>query len=244
MGRPQIFAHRGAKAVAPENTLPAFERALAMGVDGIELDVHLSKDGHLVVIHDFTVDKTTDGRGPVRSFTAAELAQLDAGTHFHRDAAGVGVPTLVQVFDLVGDRCRINVEIKSEDPTGGNEVEALVALIQQRSLYEQVIVSSFNASTLIKMRWADPKVKLGLLYYQELPAHLRQAWFTPIIQPEAVHPHYSLVDEKLVAWAQGKGCAVNTWTVNDGAEAQRLAALGVDAIITDVPDVIGDALER
>lgn len=242
MAHPQIFAHRGAKAVAPENTLPAFERALAMGVAGIELDVHLSKDGHLVVIHDFTVDKTTDGHGPVRSFSASELAQLDAGSHFHSDFTGVGVPTLVEVFDLVGDRCRINVEIKSEDPTGGNEVEVLVALIQQRNLYDQVIVSSFNPITLIKLRWADPRVKLGLLYYQELPPHLRQAWFTPIIQPEAVHPYYTLVDERLMAWAKERGCAVNTWTVNDVAEAQRLAALGVDAIITDVPDVLIMAL--
>lgn len=242
MGRPQIFAHRGAKAVAPENTLPAFEQALALNADGIELDVHLSKDGQLVVIHDFTVDKTTTGHGPVRSFTAAELAQLDAGSHFHADFAGTGVPTLVEVFDLVGDRCRINVEIKSEDPNGGNEVEALVQLIQQRALYDQVIVSSFNPITLIKMRWVDPKVKLGLLYYADLPPHLRQAWFTPILQPEALHPHHSLVDEELMVWAHNKGCAVNTWTVNDVTEAKRLAALGVDAIITDVPDIIRETL--
>ena len=242
MRHPQIFAHRGARCAAPENTLPAFQKALEMGVDGIELDVHCSKDGQLVVIHDFSVDKTTNRTGNVSDFTATELAQMDAGSHFSAPFAGVGVPTLAQVFDLVGDRCRINVEIKSMDPTGGNQVEPLVALIQSRHLYDQVLVSSFNPITLIKMRWADPKIKLGLLYEAALPTHLRQAWFTPILQPEALHPHHRLVDADLIAWAKGKGCAVNTWTVNDTAEARRLAELGVDVIMSDVPDVIMTAL--
>jgi glycerophosphoryl diester phosphodiesterase len=244
MNHPQIFAHRGAKAVAPENTLPAFRRALEMGVDGIELDVHTSKDGQLVVIHDFHVDKTTNGTGPVRSFTAAELASLDAGGHFSAQFAGIGVPTLAEVFDLVGDRCRINVEIKSEDPEGGPEVELLAALIQERNLRDQVIVSSFNPITLVKMRYIDPKVQLGLLYFTPLPAHLRQAWFTAILQPEAVHPYHKLVDEDHMAWAHTRGCAVNTWTVNEPAEARRLAQLGVNTIITDAPDVIARSLRQ
>ncbi len=242
MRHPQIFAHRGARAVAPENTLPAFQKALDMHVDGIELDVHCSKDGQLVVIHDFTVNKTTNGAGKVSNFTAAELAGLDAGSHLSAEFAGVGVPTLDQVFDLVGNRCRVNVEIKSEDPNGGNQVEPLVALIKKRNLYDQVIVSSFNPITLIKMRWADPKIHLGLLYEADLPVYLRQAWFTLIIQPEALHPDHAIVDAKLMEWAKNKQCAVNTWTVNDVAEAKRLAALGVDVIMSDVPDEIMAAL--
>ncbi|MBA3875298.1 MAG: glycerophosphodiester phosphodiesterase, partial [Anaerolineae bacterium] len=111
-------------------------------------------------------------------------------------------------------------------------------MIQKRNLYDQVIVSSFNPITLIKMRWIDPKIQLGLLYAADLPPHLRQAWFTPIMQPEALHPYYPLVDEKLMAWAKSKLCAINTWTVNDIAEAKRLAALGVNVIMSDVPDVI------
>jgi glycerophosphoryl diester phosphodiesterase len=241
---PQIFAHRGARVVAPENTLPAFQKALDMQVDGIELDVHCSKDGQLVVIHDFTVNKTTNAKGKISDFTAAELADLDAGSHLSAEFAGIGVPTLDQVFDLVGNRCRVNVEIKSEDPLGGNQVEPLIAMLQKRNLYDQVIVSSFNPITLIKMRWTDPKIRLGLLYEKELPPHLRQAWFTPLMQPEALHPYYKLIDEKLMAWAKSKGCAVNTWTVNDVGEAKQLAALGVDVIMSDVPDVIMAALAR
>jgi len=242
MRHPQIFAHRGARVVAPENTLPAFQKALDMNVAGIELDVHCSKDGQLVVIHDFTVNKTTNGKGRVSDFTAAELASLDAGSHLSAEFASSGVPTLHQFFDLVGNRCRVNVEIKSEDPEGGNQVEPLVALIQKRALYDQVIVSSFNPITLLKMRYTDPKIQLGLLYETALPPHLRQAWFTPIMQPEALHPYYPIIDEKLMTWAKNKGCAVNTWTVNDVTEAKRLAALGVDVIMSDVPDLIMAAL--
>ncbi len=238
MRHPQIFAHRGAREAAPENTLPAFARALEMGVDGIELDVHLSKDGQLVVIHDFTVDKTTNGHGPVGNFSAAELAQLDAGSHFSTDFAGVGVPTLEQVFDLVGNCCRINVEIKSEDYSGGNQVEPLVASIQRRNLYDQVLVSSFNPITLIKLRWFDPKVQLGLLYFEPLSPWLRQAWHSSILHPEALHPWYKLVDATLVADARQRGCSINTWTVNDVAAAKDLASLGVDVIMSDVPDVL------
>jgi glycerophosphoryl diester phosphodiesterase len=248
----QVFAHRGAKSVAPENTLPAFQAALDMGVDGIELDVQCSKDGVLVVMHNFTVDETTDGHGRVGDFTATDLARLDAGSHFGASFAGVGVPTLEEVFALVAGRCRINVEIKSTDPLGGPEVDALAAMIRAGNLYNQVLVSSFNPISLIKMRWVDNHVPLALLYYgQPLPSFLQNAWFSPIMQPEAVHPHSSLVDATLMGWAKSTDVRataaqliqVNTWTVNDVEEARRLAALGVDAIITDVPDAIMAALD-
>lgn len=242
MTRPQIFAHRGAKAVAPENTLPAFQRALEMGVDGIELDVHCSKDGQLVVIHDESLERTTTGTGKVGDYTAAQLAKIDAGSPFNSAFAGVGVPTLNDVFDLVGNRCRVNVELKSEDPNGGDQAEPLIAMIKARNLYEQVIVSSFNPPSLIKMRALAPTVQLGLLYYLPMPTWLRDAWFTPIINPEAIHPYHRLIDADLMAWANARGCPVNTWTVNDVAEAQRLAALGVNVIMSDVPDQIMAAL--
>lgn len=236
--RVEIFAHRGAKRVAPENTLPAFQAALDMGVDGIELDVQASKDQVLVVMHNFTVDETTNGQGRVSDFTAAELAGLDAGSHFSPDFAGVGVPTLEQVFDLVGSRCRVNVEIKSLNPEGGPEVDLLAQMIRHRSLYDQVIVSSFNPISLIKMRWMNNRVPLGLLYSADLPPHLQEAWLSPILRPEALHPHHSLINSDSMKWAKSIPCRVNTWTVNDVDEAQRLAALQVDAIISDVPDLL------
>jgi glycerophosphoryl diester phosphodiesterase len=234
---PCIFAHRGAKSVAPENTLPAFETALEIGVDGIELDVHCAKDGELVVIHDFRVDATTNGQGPVADFTATELANLDAGRQFDPSFAGVGVPTLAQVLDLIGNRCTINIEIKSQDiQTGGNQVEPLLALIAERDLYDQVLVSSFNPVSLIKMRSLDKRVDIGVLHGPDLPLFLRSAWTSDIIAPQALHPHHTCVDAAYMAWAHERNLDVNTWTVNDLDEARRLVELGVSTIMSDVPD--------
>lgn len=234
--KPAIFAHRGARRVAPENTLPAFAAALAMGVDGIELDVHRTTDDQLVVIHDFVVDGTTDGSGPVAAMSAAEIARLDAGSRFGTAFAGTRIPHLTEVLDLVGDRCRVNIEIKSMDPYANDASDLVAALIRERNLYAQVIVSSFNPVSLIKVRHLDPKIALGILYGDEMPLFLRETWAGPPIRPEAQHPHHALIDASFMAWAHTLGAAVNTWTVNDLDEARRLTVLGVDVIMTDVPD--------
>jgi glycerophosphoryl diester phosphodiesterase len=235
---PAIFAHRGARCVAPENTLPAFAAALAMGADGIELDVHRTADGQLVVIHDFSVNKTTDGQGAVAQMTYAELARLDAGSHFAPAFAGTRVPTLAEVLDLVGDRCRINIEIKSVDLYGNDASDAVASILRHRNLYDQVIVSSFNPITLIKMRHLDARIELGMLYDDEMPSYFRKVWAGPPILPQAQHPEHRLVDAGYMTWAHAIGAQVNTWTVNDATEAQRLARLGVTTLITDVPDVL------
>jgi len=239
----KVYAHRGANRVAPENTLPAFAEAIAQGAHGIELDVQCSKDGVLVVMHNFTVEKTTNGHGRVGDLTAAQLGKLDAGSHFNAKFANVGVPALEEVLALTAGKLMLNIEIKSFDGMGGHEVEPLVDLIEQGNLYEQVIVSSFNPVTLIKMRHVAPRVLLGLLYSdEELPAFLREIWLSSILRPEAFHPEHLLIDDEYMVWANAIPAAVNTWTVNEVEEARRLAALGVDVIITDVPDTILDAL--
>lgn len=240
--KPKIFAHRGAKAAAPENTIPAFQRALEMGVDGVELDAQITKDGQLAVIHDFDVDKTTSGTGPVSQFTAAELAALDAGSHFSAEYADVGVPMLPEVLDLLQNQMEINVEIKSQDRQGGPEVELVLDLIRERDLYESVLISSFNPITLIKTRYLDKQVRIGFLYYEPLQPHLAAAWTSDLIRPQALHPYAELVDDALIAWASQNGWDVNTWTVNDVAEAQRLANLGVTTLMSDVPDQLMAAL--
>ena len=263
---PQIFAHRGANAVAPENTLPAFEKALELGADGIELDVQATADGALAVLHDFNLDRTTTGAGLLRTFTLAQLAGVDAGVRFDDSFEGTPIPTLEQVFDLVGDRCVVNVEIKNMDWNGGREAEPLARMIQQRKLYDQVIVSSFNPIALRKMRQLDPSIALGLLYFTKPPRrteatgnfiqrvrrvplkflllHLSRAWLSPRIAAEALHPHFASIDAQLVEKALSRGQLVNAWTVNSGAEARRLARLGVNAIITDLPDKIRQSLSK
>ncbi len=241
--QPQIFAHRGAKQVAPENTLPAFQKALEMGVDGIELDVQCTRDHRLVVIHDFDVTHTTNGIGKVADFLYRDLARLDAGSHFSQEFAGTPIPTLDQVFDLVEERCLVNVEIKTKAWHGGRAVGPLVAMLQRRNLHDQVIVSSFNPAALLAIRWRDPKVPLGLLCSPRTSDFL-SAVSSRLIAPEALHPHHSMVDAEYIRQAHSRGYFVNTWTVNDITEARRLAALGVDVIMTDVPDQIIDGLEQ
>lgn len=263
---PKIYAHRGASAVAPENTLPAFEKALELGADGIELDVQATADGMLVVLHDFVLERTTNGTGLLRNHTLAQLTSIDAGVHFDDSFAGTPIPTLEQVFDLVGEGCVVNVEIKNMDWNGGREAEPLARMIQQRRLYDQVIVSSFNPVALRKMRKLDPSVALGLLYSTKQPRRsgrpgtllrrirpmplkhlallLSRAWLSRDIAPEALHPYFESIDKQLVEKAHSRGQLVNTWTVNSGAEALRLARLGVDAIITDQPDIIRQVLSR
>ena len=232
----QIFAHRGARVAAPENTLPAFAKALEMGAAGIELDVHCSRDQKLAVIHNFSVNKTTNRRGAVSQFSAAQLAAMDAGSYFDPAFAGTGIPTLDQVFDLVGNRCLVNVEIKSNSSTGGEEAAILAEMIQQRKLHEQVIVSSFNAITLIRLHAIDPKIQLGYLYYLPTPFLLLDAWFTSVMQPRALHPYHKLIDANLMAYAHKKGCAINTWTVNDERSMRMVVEAGADILITNYPD--------
>ena len=238
----QIFAHRGARKAAPENTLPAFQKALEMHVDGIELDVRCSNDDVLVVMHDETVERTTDGSGKVSDLALAQLRTLDAGSHFGPEFAGVRIPTLDEVLDLVGDRCTVNIEIKTLAHDGGGEVDRVAQIIAARELYDQVIVSSFNPIALIKMRHIDSRIRLGLLYEYSLPGYLCKMWMGQAVAPEALHPKHTLVDEMSVDDARKRRKAVNTWTVNDVKEARRLNALGVDVIITDVPDLIRTGL--
>ncbi len=246
---PQIFAHRGASAVAPENTLPAFETALELGADGIELDVQATADGELVVLHDFNLERTTTGAGPLRDHALAQLSAIDAGVRFSDVFAGTRIPTLEQVFDLVGDSCIVNVEIKNMDWNGGREAEPLARIIKRRGLYDQVIVSSFNPVSLRKMRQLDPSVPLGLLYSSKpslthLLLLLARPWLSRSIAPDALHPYFEAIDAKLIETARSRGQQVNAWTVNSVPEAFRLARLGVNAIITDTPDVIRQGLSQ
>ncbi len=191
-----------------------------------------------MVIHDFTVEKTTNGHGAVRAMTLHEVRQLDAGSHFDPRFSGTPVPTLDEVFDLVGDRCAVNVEIKSFDLYAAQDpTDAVVALIHRRRLAGQVIISSFNPLALLKVRHLDPALSIGLLHGGEMPRWQHDFW-TSALQPQAQHPWHPLIDAAYMAWAQSVGALVNTWTVNDVAEAQRLAALGVNVLMTDVPDQI------
>lgn len=236
------FAHQGANATAPANTLAAFRLAAEMGADGIELDVRLSCDGEAVVIHDFTVDRTTDGQGAVREMACAQLQELDAGSWFDPAFANERIPTLQEVFDTIAHRLLVNAEIKSlRGRSRGLEAE-VVRLIEDNNLAHRVIVSSFNPLSLRKVKRLNSNVPTALLHAPDQPLFLRRAWLGPISPHEFRHPHYSMVDERFMAWARQKGYRVNAWTVNDPDDLRRLLGLGIDGIITDHPDLLAEIL--
>ena len=242
LDRPLNFAHRGASHQAPANTLAAFLLAAELGADGIELDAQLSKDGEVVVIHDFTLEGTTDGMGLVRSKTLAELRELDAGSWFDPAFAGQRIPTLQEVADAVGHRLLLNVELK----TTGMRDEGLAAealrIIEDNHLIASTVVSSFNPFALRRARQLNPHVSTGLLYAPDQPIWLRRAWLRSWIQPEALHPHHSIVTTDYVQWAKSHGYHIHTWTVDEPEEVRRLTHCGVDLIITNQPDLVGQIL--
>ena len=242
--RPLNIGHRGASAAAPQNTLAAFRKAMELGTDGVELDVQLSADGAVVVIHDFTVDKTTDGTGRVADKTLAELKSLDAGSRFSPQFAGEHIPTLSEVFEAIDGRLMVNVELKA--PTH-NWNTALVAPVLETVLHHgmqaRVLFSSFNRHVLHAMKQLAPDIPAGLLYDANSLAHARRAWLDPFVPHEARHPHYSMLTGPIIQWYHTHGLRINTWTVDDPEEMRRLVAAGADSIITNKPDVLKSVLQ-
>lgn len=238
------IAHRGASAVAPPNTLAAFAKAMELGADGIEFDVHLSADSVPVVIHDFAVDASTNGHGRVADMTLAQLKVLDAGVRFDPSFAGERIPTLEEVLDAAGDHLLLNVELKSTSVRDRGLERTVLAQIEQHGSSDHVLMSSFNPFSLRRARRIAPHMPLGLLYAPDMPLPLRRAWLAPLAPHQARHPQHTMVDARTMAWARKRGYRVNTWTVDEPDEMRRLIALGVDGIITDVPDVLRRVLEE
>jgi len=209
--QPLVFAHRGANDMAPENTMAGFEVAIKVGADGIELDVMRCRTGEVVVIHDNTVDRTTNGSGLVGTISLDALRVLDAGSWFASEYDGQRIPTLEEVLDLVGRETGC-IEIKSKGLRSDDVEEEIAAMIRDRGQEGNTVISSFNSMALARMRRAAPELQRALLYARELPFHLSRIWIS-CIKPHALHPHYSLVDEGYVRWAHGIGYRVNVWTM-------------------------------
>ncbi|KRD11028.1 glycerophosphodiester phosphodiesterase [Flavobacterium sp. Root901] len=222
------IAHRGAKAYEPENTLKAFQKALDLNADGIELDVHLSADGHVIVIHDETIDKMTNGKGAVNSFSLSELKSFRIADQYE-------IPTLKEVFDLVNKKCFINIELKNADT-----LTKVVSLIHEyisdkKWNYEHFIVSSFDWNALQQVHNLDSKIPIGVL--TETNLHLAVA-FAETIKAKAIHPYYHLLNKENTKAIQEKGFLVLPWTVNIEEDIQKIKSYKVDGIITDFPNKI------
>ena len=239
--RPLIFAHRGASRLAPENTLAAFRRAVEIGADGVELDVQLSADGVPVVIHDATVDRTTDGSGEVRDLTLAQLQELDAGSYAGAAFTGERIPTLEETLVEVGDKLLVDIELKYPTLETTRLEAQVIEVIRRRGMQKRVWLSSFKPYALHTARRWGPEIPCGLLYG---PLSLTSLLLAPITPHEALHPYAGLVGERLMWWARRRGQRVIAWTVDDPDQARQLAAWGVDAIITNTPEALLDIISR
>jgi glycerophosphoryl diester phosphodiesterase len=233
--RPSIFAHRGSKAHAPENTLAAFELAIKQKADAIELDVKLCADGHVVVMHDSTVDRTTDGTGPVRKLPLAALKELDAGSYFDVAFRGEPIPTLEEVLEAVGKRIPINIELTNYASPSDSLPAKVAELVTRHGLERQVMFSSFNPLALVRVRRYFPKIPNGLLGLDGIAGAWTRTRLADLIPHEALHPWVGNVDEALVKWTHGRGRRLHVYTVNDPGQMSDLYAWGADGIFTDDP---------
>ncbi|HIQ06783.1 MAG TPA: glycerophosphodiester phosphodiesterase [Anaerolineae bacterium] len=254
LNRPMILAHRGGMALMPENTLEAFQNALAVGADALELDIHSSADGELVVIHDETVDRTTDGHGRVHDMTWEQLQALDAGYRWTPDGGktypyrgqGLRIPSLRQVLTTFPN-ARVNIEIKQADPP---IVTDLVQLIEETGAWDRVLVTSFDTTTMRHFRTMEPDVASGAAEDEIRTFYAFQLLrLTPFYRPVAdafqVPESYDsihVVTKRFVESAHHHRIAVHVWTVDDPADMRRLLELGVDGLITNRPDLARQVL--
>jgi glycerophosphoryl diester phosphodiesterase len=226
-GRPRVWAHRGDSAHAPENTLLAFDTARAAGADGIELDVRFDADHTVVVFHDGELARLCGRAGRMAEVSAAERAKLRVG--------GEPIPTLADVMANLGD-LEVDVEIKSDHLARMGALAAATArVIRDSGRADQVLVSSFDPFALIQFHRHVPEVALAYLFHDEQPLPLRKGWVGNWMGASVLHPQSSLVTERtLKAWHTA-GMPVNAWTVDDAAELERLARLGVDGVFCNDP---------
>lgn len=225
-----IEAHRGDSSNAPENTMAAFQRALELGAPSIELDVHPAIDGTLMVIHDDTVDRTTNGSGAVCGMTVEQLLNLDAGIKFAPKFAGEKIPVLENVFKLLEfNKTQLNIEIKASPP-GMNVPVALVNLLRRFGKQRRYVVSSFDQHALLEVRAIAPEITLALIGNG------------PEILPPAqvhcfpwIHGYFPTVDEQLIVRAHAGGIRVNIWTMDDPARLAYWRGMNVDKICTNCP---------
>lgn len=232
--KPMVFAHRGASYDYPENTMIAFEKAVEMGAQGFELDVQLSQDNEVVVIHDETVNRTSDQDGNVKDYTLKQLKDMDFGVGFsaYND---VRIPTLDEVMALAADaNIVINVEIKNTLYPYPGLPEKVVAIAKHYGMMDRLVVSSFHHPSLVALKEMDQKVETALLY----ESTLYQPWqYAKACKADGIHPYYLAIDEDVVDHCHKNGIAVRPWTVDNPDTMKRLCHWGVDAIISNCPDV-------
>lgn len=237
-----IYAHRGNSSKYPENTLSAFKSAITSGADGIETDVHLTKDGVLVITHDEEISRVSTGRGMVKDMTLDELRQFDFGA-FKGDAfKGELIPTLDDLLDLLeGNTVLLNIEIKMGFILYPGLEAKLYEKIKARGFLDRTIFSSFNHYSLAMLKKMDVNVKTGALYQSGL---YEPHNYAKTFGADALHPYYLAFDSSLLEDCHKNKIKVNLWTVNNATQARAFLGMGIDGVITDYPDEIVSELRR
>ena len=233
----RVIAHRGFSGRAPENTLVAIRRAIETGADMVEIDVTMTADGHVILLHDETLDRTTDGLGVPTEMTLDEIQRLDAGSWFSPEFAGERIPTLTKALEMVKDRILINVEIKSEAVVHG-VVPQVAALINEHGMIDQVVVSSFSPEALRLMKVTDPAVVTASLFNKELHAGRDPLEILQEVGARGYNISAKRVTEAVIERCHRHDIPVSVYTVNEPEEMRRLMEMGVDAVFTDSPDLM------
>lgn len=232
---PRVYAHRGASLYAPENTLAAFELAARQGAPAIELDAMLTLDQAVVVIHDSTVDRTTNGQGKVNEIPLVELKKLDAGSFFDFAFRGETIPTLDEVCEDISGRLFINIELKNYASPWDALPAQVAEIIRRHQLERGVLFSSFNPIALMRIRRLLPECPIGLLAEAGRPGAWARSWIGRLIHYQALHPEVQDATPRLIQAAHQRGQQVNVWTVDQEAQMEQLLRAGVDGIITNDP---------
>ena len=228
-----VLGHRGAMGHAPENTMASFAKAIELQADMTELDIHLSKDGELIVIHDSSVDRTTNGKGLVCDLTLEQIKNLDAGSWFAPECAGQRVTVLGEVMEFIKGKIDLNVEVKAPGVYPGI-IDRLIEEIERHDMVDSVVVSSFQRPYLHELRRKAPHIKVALLYSKAFD----EPWQEAVDQGWYLHQHMSLVDSRLVDEAHARGILVRAWNPNKAEEMRPLIKLGVDGVGTNYPEIL------
>jgi glycerophosphoryl diester phosphodiesterase len=246
----RIIAHRGAPTFAPENTLPAIQKAVEIGVHMIEIDLHQTKDGHIVVLHDENVRKTTDGRGYVRDMSLEEIKQLDAGSWFSEEFAGIRVPTLEEVFSVMDDTTKLLLEIKKGSPYYHDIEQRVIDLVYEYNFQDRVLMKSFDDGPVEYFREHAPDIPAGKSFAYRIPflrLIIERGLNTGSVfdyDTHFLHSHRFATSRRFVRRAHEEGFKVYVWDVHTAKKMRHYIDMGVDAIETDYPHVLKELLKE
>lgn len=251
MAKCKVISHRGANKEAPQNTIPAFKRSLEIGCNGFETDIHLTDDGYPVICHNYTIDETSNGKGEVRTIKLDELRSYDFGSYFDEKFKGTQLPLLDEFLEVSKDEQVEIMNIEIKPPLDGNMdiVKKTIDAVKEKGLFDKLLISSFSPEVLVECKRIEPKCKTGFLYAPNKVFFYKKMLFGYVkfaksINADYLHPHYLSVTKHYVKKLHKNGIKVNVWTVNKPETAEKLLKFGVDGLITDLPAMANELVEK